>query len=265
MINVIAVDDEQSALDILVTFIKDTPFLNLVKATTIPMEVVGILQASNNVDLVLADIQMPRMNGLNLVSLFSDRVKFILTTGYQEYALQSFEYGVMDYLVKPFGYQRFLKAVSKMPFEMTLVDAPLGEPEPEPMPTREEYIFVKVDAKGKFHKVLYKDVIYIEAQKTYASITTNGERVTTNLTLSDLEKRLPIDRFMRVHRSYIIAKDKITGIEGDEVVLDKVLRIPIGDTYKEAFAGFIEGSVYFKEQDTATVLGKKVKRSLRPE
>ena len=265
MINVIAVDDEQSALDILVAYIKDTPFLNLVKATTIPMEVVGILQSTNNVDLVLADIQMPRMNGLNLVSLFSDKAKFILTTGYQEYALQSFEYGVMDYLVNPFGYQRFLKAVSKMPFEMTLVDAPFGESESEPMPTKEEYIFVKVDAKGKFHKVLYKDVIYIEAQKTYASITTNDERVTTNLTLLDLEKRLPIDLFMRVHRSYIIAKDKITGIEGDEVVLDKVLRIPIGDTYKEAFAGYIEGNVYFKEQDTATVLGKRVKRSLRPE
>lgn len=265
MINCIAVDDEQSALDIMISYIKDTPFLNLVKATTNPMEVVGILQSSNDVDLVFADIQMPRMNGLNLVSLFDGKVKFIMTTGYQEYALQSFEFGVMDYLVKPFGYQRFLKAVSKMPFEMTLVDAPVHEIEPERMPTKEEYIFVKVDAKGKFYKVLYKDVIYIEAQKTYASITTNGERVTTNLTLLDLEKRLPVDRFMRVHRSFIIAKEKITGIEGDEVVLDKVLRIPIGDTYKEAFTSYIEGSVYFKEQDTAVMLGKRVKRSLRPE
>jgi DNA-binding LytR/AlgR family response regulator len=202
---------------------------------------------------------------LNLVSLFDNKTKFIMTTGYQEYALQSFDFGVMDYLVKPFGYQRFLKAVSKMPFEMTLVDAPEGSPEPEQMPTREEYIFVKVDAKGKFHKVLYKDVIMMEAQKTYASITTNGDRVTTNLTLLDLEKRLPPDRFMRIHRSYIIAKERITGIEGDEVVLDKVLRVPIGDTYKEAFAGYIEGSVFFKEKDTATVLGKKVKRSERRE
>jgi DNA-binding LytR/AlgR family response regulator len=265
MINVIAVDDEQSALDVIVNYIKDTPFLNLVKATTNPMEVVGILQSNTEVDLVLADIQMPRMNGLNLVSLFDGKVKFIMTTGYQEYALQSFEYGVMDYLVKPFGYQRFLKAVSKMPFEMTLVDAPFDEPEPERMPTKEEYIFVKVDAKGKFHKVLYRDVIYIEAQKTYASITTNGDRITTNLTLSDLDKRLPTNLFMRVHRSYIIAKERITGIEGDEVVLDKVLRVPIGDTFKDAFAGFVEGNVYFKEQDTAVVLGKRVKRSLRPE
>jgi DNA-binding LytR/AlgR family response regulator len=264
MINVIAVDDEQSALDVLITFIKDTPFLNLVLATTNPMEVVGVLQ-TQEIDLVLTDIQMPRMNGLNLVSLFDSKTKFIMTTGYQEYALQSFDFGVMDYLVKPFSYQRFLKAVSKMPFEMTLVDAPEGSPEPERMPTKEEYIFVKVDAKGKFHKVLYKDVIMIEAQKTYASITTNGDRVTTNLTLLDLEKRLPPHLFMRIHRSYIIAKERITGIEGDEVVLDKVLRVPIGDTYKERFASYIEGSVYFKEQDTAVVLGKRIKRSERKE
>ncbi|MEA5457986.1 LytTR family DNA-binding domain-containing protein [Arcicella sp. LKC2W] len=264
MINCVAVDDEQAALDIMIDYIKDTPFLNLVAATTNPMEVVGILQ-SQEVDLVFADIQMPRMNGLNLVSLFEGKVKFIMTTGYQEYALQSFEFGVLDYLVKPFGYQRFLKAVSKMPFEMTLVDSPVEEPEPEPMPKKEEYIFVKVDAKGKFHKVLYRDVIFMEAQKTYASITTHGDRITTNLTLSDLEKRLPSDRFMRIHRSFIISKDRITGIEGDEVVLDKVLRIPIGDTYRETFANYIEGSVYFKEKDTAVVLGKRISRSKRPE
>jgi DNA-binding LytR/AlgR family response regulator len=259
MINVVAVDDEQSALDILVDYIQDTPFLNLVAATTNSMEVVGILQ-SQEVDLVLTDILMPRMNGLNLVSLFNGKMKFVMTTGYQEYALQSFEHGVLDYLVKPFSYQRFLKAVSKMPFEMTLVDAPEDEPEPKPMPKREEYIFVKVDAKGKFHKVLYKDVIFIEAQKTYASITTSIDRVTTNLTLSDLEKRLPEDRFMRIHRSYMIAKERISGIEGDEVVLDKVLRVPIGDTYKENVTKYLEGSIYFKESDSATVLGKRITR-----
>lgn len=202
MINCVAVDDEQSALDIVVDYINDTPFLNLVAATTNPMEAVGILQ-SKEVDLVFADIQMPRMNGMNLVSLFDGRVKFIMTTGYQEYALKSFEYGVLDYLVKPFSYQRFLKAVNKMPFHMTLVDeakTPVQEAAPV---KREEFIFVKVDVKGKFHKVLFKDVVYMEAQKNYASIYMKDERISTNLTLSDLEKRLPSDRFMRVHRSYI--------------------------------------------------------------
>ena len=260
MINVVAVDDEQGALNVLIQYIKDTPFLNLVAATTNSMEVVGILQ-SNEVDLVLTDIMMPRMNGLNLVSLFEGKIKFIMTTGYPEYALQSFDHGVLDYMVKPFGYQRFLKAVSKMPFEMTLVDAPDDEPAPPPMPTREEYIFVKVDAKGKFHKVIFKNVIFIEAQKTYASITTEADRILTNLTLSDLEKRLPSDRFMRIHRSYMISKDRITGIEGDEVILDKVLRVPIGDTYKVNVTNYLESSIYFKESTSATILGKRITRS----
>jgi YesN/AraC family two-component response regulator len=118
MINVVAVDDEPEALEVLVDYIKDTPFLNLVAATTNSMEVVGILN-SKEVDLVITDIMMPRMNGLNLVSLYEGKIKFIMTTGYPEYALQSFDYGVLDYVVKPFGYQRFLKAVSKMPFEIS--------------------------------------------------------------------------------------------------------------------------------------------------
>jgi DNA-binding LytR/AlgR family response regulator len=258
MINCVAVDDEQSALDLMVDYIKDTPFLNLVAATTNPMEVVGILQ-SQEVDLVFADIQMPRMNGLNLVSLFENKVKFIMTTGYQEYALRSFEFGVLDYLVKPFSYQRFLKAVNKMPFNMTLVDDPNPQAVlPEPPPKREEFIFVKVDVKGKFHKVLYKDVVYMEAQKSYASIYTKEERITTNLTLSDLERRLPTDRFMRIHRSYIISTEKITGIEGDEVILDKVVRIPIGDTYADEFTKTIEGSIYYKEKDSATLVYRKI-------
>jgi len=96
---------------------------------------------------------------------------------------------------------------------MTLVDDPTKSVEaaPEQPVKREEFIFVKVDVKGKFHKVLYKDVVYMEAQKSYASIYTKEERITTNLTLSDLEKRLPPDRFMRIHRSYIIYNGKITG------------------------------------------------------
>ena len=258
MINCVVVDDEQSALDLVVDYINDTPFLNLVASTTNPMEAVGILQ-SKEVDLVFADIQMPRMNGLNLVSLFENKVKFVMTTGYQEYALKSFEYGVLDYLVKPFSYQRFLKAVNKMPFNMTLVDAPKTvEPAPEVPVKREEFIFVKVDVKGKFHKVLYKDVVYMEAQKSYASIYTKEERITTNLTLSDLEKRLPPDRFMRIHRSYIISTEKITGIEGDEVILDKVVRIPVGDTYADEFTKAIEGSIYYKEKDSATLVYRKI-------
>lgn len=258
MINCIAVDDEQSALDIVVDYINDTPFLNLVAATTNPMEAVGVLQ-TKEVDLVFADIQMPRMNGMNLVSLFDGRMKFIMTTGYQEYALKSFEYGVLDYLVKPFSYQRFLKAVNKMPFHMTLVEEPKPAAAPEPQPAKkEEFIFVKVDVKGKFHKVLFKDVVYMEAQKNYASIYMKDERISTNLTLSDLEKRLPSDRFMRVHRSYIISMEKITGIEGDEVLLDKVVRIPIGDTYSEEFTKVIEGSIFFKDKDSATLIDKRL-------
>lgn len=243
MINCIAVDDEQAALDILVDYISETPFLNLVAATTNPMDAVGILQAQD-IDLVFTDIKMPRINGLNLAQLFDRRVKFVMTTGYQDYALKGFELGVLDYLVKPFSYDRFLMAVNKMPLQMTLIDEPVAVSTPH-----DEYCFVKADGKGKFQKILFKDLRYVEAQKNYVALHLQEEQVSTHLSISDLEKRLPAEKFMRVHRSYIVAFDKITGIEGEQIIIDKTTKIPIGDSYAEAFFAIVQDKTLSKERE----------------
>jgi DNA-binding LytR/AlgR family response regulator len=263
MVKVLIVDDEQAALEVVIAYVQDTPFLELVAATTDPLEASQILQ-DHHIDLVFLDIQMPKMSGMHFLKLYEKKVKFIMTTGYEQYAIDSFEYGVVDYLTKPFSYDRFLKAVQKMPAPASMIEEKKTTRPQKVIPIvkqeREEFIFVKIDTKGKFHKVVFKDVLYMEALKTYATIYTAEDRVVCNLTLSDLQRRMPSDRFMRIHRSYMISTDKITGIEGDEVLLRKVVRVPIGDTYKQAFFDAFESTIFFKEKDSAVLADMKIVR-----
>jgi DNA-binding LytR/AlgR family response regulator len=264
MVKVLIVDDEQAALEVVIAYVQDTPFLELVAATTDALEASQILQ-DQHIDLVFLDIQMPKMSGMHFLRLYEKKVKFIMTTGYDQYAIDSFEYGVVDYLTKPFSYDRFMKAVQKMPAPSSMIEDKKIKPKvPKTIPAviqeKEEFIFVKIDTKGKFHKVVFKDVLYMEALKTYATIYTAEDRVVCNLTLSDLQRRMPTDRFMRIHRSYMIATDKITGIEGDEVLLKKVVRVPIGDTYKQAFFDAFESTIFFKEKDSAVLADMKITR-----
>lgn len=256
MIRCIAVDDEQAALDVVVDYINDTPFLELVAATTDAMEASKLLQ-EQQVDLVFMDVQMPQISGMRFLQLYEGKMKFIMTTGYERYALDSYEYGVMDYLVKPFSYARFLKAVQKMPLPESMKEVKANKTKaPTIKEPSEDFIFVKVDAKGKFQRVNFKEIVYIEAEKTYASIFTNDERIVCNLTLTDLENRLPQKLFLRVHRSYIVALERITAIEGDEMVLKKVIRLPIGSTYKAEVINTFQDSLFFK--DRATLVDKTI-------
>jgi DNA-binding LytR/AlgR family response regulator len=269
MVKVLIVDDEQAALEVVTAYVHDTPFLELVASTTDPLEASQIIQ-DQHIDLVFLDIQMPKMSGMHFLKLYEKKVKFIMTTGYEQYAIDSFEYGVVDYLTKPFSYDRFLKAVQKMPAPASMLEpkTPVARPKktiPVVKQEKEEFIFVKIDVKGKFHKIVFKDVLYMEALKTYATIYTADDRVTCNLTLSDLQRRLPSDRFMRIHRSYIVSTDKITGIEGDEVLLRKVVRVPIGDTYKQAFFNAFESTIFFKEKDSAVLADMRITRTPQKE
>lgn len=228
MINCIIVDDEQHAIDILDHYVKQTPHLNLVATTTNPIEALQIV-ATQKVDLIFLDIQMPELSGMDLVKAINGKSKVILTTAYSEFALESYELDVVDYLLKPIRLPRFLQAVQKAVKELeeyndekhTIADA------------EDDYIFVKTESKGKLLKINLDEIDYIEGMKNYVAIYCAGKKTLVYTSMKDLEERLSKKQFIRVHKSFIIPIAKITGIEGNVLRLKNVsAEILIGDNYK---------------------------------
>jgi DNA-binding LytR/AlgR family response regulator len=230
MISCLIVDDEQSAIDILRTFVEKTPFLSLVGSTTNPLEALGTLQ-SQPVDLLFLDIQMPQISGLDLLRMLKGKTKVILTTAYSEFAVESFELDALDYLLKPIAFERFLKAAQKA-LNTSLEASPRWQPEEK----ADDYIFVKTESKGKMTKINFGDILYVEGQKNYVSINTSQESIITLLNIKDLEERLPPRQFMRVHKSYIVSLDKIGAIDGNQILFKNMKAyVPLGETYRPAF------------------------------
>ena len=226
MINCIIVDDEQHAIDIMEHYIQQTPMLNLVGSTTNPIEALQMV-ARQKVDLIFLDIQMPELSGIDFIKAIQGRSKVILTTAYSEFALESYELDVVDYLLKPVRLPRFLQAVQKAAKELE---------EHQPTPSAEandDYIFVKTESKGKLIKINLDEIDYIEGMKNYVAIYCNGKKTLVYATMKDMEERLPEKKFIRVHKSFIISISKITGIEGNMVRLKDVTNeILIGENYK---------------------------------
>lgn len=234
IIRCIAVDDEPLALELLSDYIGQIPELKLVEATSKVLDALSLIQ-QDKIDLVFLDIQMPELTGMQFLRLVNGKCKAILTTAYPQFALEGYEYDVLDYLIKPISFERFAKAVSKAgnyfsgtPNLQTL------EAVPE-MPRSAElldFIFVKVEHKIK--KINLPDILYLEALKDYVSVFTNSERILTLQTMKKMEELLPPQRFVRVHKSYIVALDKIDYIEKQRIYIGKSV-IPLGDTYKDDF------------------------------
>jgi len=235
MIRCLAVDDEAYATEIIAGYIKKTPGLELVGTTTDPFEAIQLVQ-SGRVDLVFLDIQMPELNGIQFLKICGRSCKVILTTAYEQYALDGFEHDVVDYLLKPIPYDRFYRSVMKA--------TPMFEPQPAlpkaetappavPGPTM-DYLFIKGDSKNKFIKVDLKDILYIEGLKNYISVFTSTQRLITYQTLREFETQLPAQEFIRVHKSYIVPIGKISIVDGNSLYVNNQL-IPIGESFKEAF------------------------------
>jgi len=228
MINCLIVDDEQHAIDILVHYVKQTPHLNLVATTINPIEALQII-ATQKVDLIFLDIQMPELSGMDLIKAINGKAKVILTTAYSEFALESYELDVVDYLLKPIRFPRFLQAVQKVVKEAedhAEEDHTIVDPE-------DDYIFVKTESKGKLLKINLCDIDYIEGMKNYVAIYCGGKKTLVYTSMKDLEERLSKKQFIRVHKSFIIPIAKITGIEGNLLRLKNVnAEILIGDNYK---------------------------------
>ena len=239
MLRCIAVDDEAFATRLLASYIQKIPTLELVGTTTNPLEALQWVQ-EGRADLVFLDIQMPELTGLQFLKICGNRCKVVLTTAYPEYALDGYEHDVVDYLLKPIAFDRFLRAVQKAQ-ALFPAPAPLAPP-PPPAPVLSaplavasaDYLFVKGESKNKYLKLNYADILYIQGLKNYVSIHVPGQRVVTYQTLRDLEAQLPQPPFVRVHKSFIISLDHLRMVEGNTLLVGTE-SITVGETYREEF------------------------------
>ena len=234
MLKCMVIDDEPLAIQLLQNHISKIPFLELAYTYNNPMEALISLN-TNPVDLIFLDIQMPQITGIQFMKLLQNRAMVVVTSAYQEYAIEGFEHNVVDYLLKPVSFERFYRAAEKAHNQKFPNQTPANTQ--QVFPSTGGYIFVKVETK--MVRVELDDILYVEGLKNYISIYTRTQRVITLQTMKQLEETLPPNRFARVHKSYIVALDKINSIERQEIhVHDRV--IPIGITYQEPFFKLLE-------------------------
>ena len=238
-INCIAVDDEPLALEIIKDYCEKVPFLNLMQAFDNAIDTMEFLR-NNRVDLILLDIQMEDLTGIQLLNALKVKPHVIMTTAYDNYAIQGFDLDVTDYLLKPISFERFLKGVNKVYDRMqNETNVPEGKqvgtyPSES---TERDYFFVKTETK--IEKVTTSEVLYVEGMGDYWRIVTKTKRIMTLMNARGMEEVLPEHQFCRVHRSYFIALNKIESIERKHIkIADQ--RIPIGDTYQKNFFEIIE-------------------------
>jgi DNA-binding LytR/AlgR family response regulator len=247
MIRCLVIDDEPPALAILADYIGQVPFLALVGTTTDPVEGLTWVQ-QGRADLVFLDIQMPRLTGLQFLKLAGHRARVVLTTAYPEYALDGYENDVVDYLLKPIAFERFLKAAHKaLALLAPVAPAPLVSPAPVPVPALAPaappaagHLFVKGDTKNKYLRINYADILYVEGLNNYVLLHLPHERIATYQTLRELAETLPQPPFLRVHKSFIVSLDHVRLLDGNTLYVQDKL-IPVSDTYREALYRVVRG------------------------
>jgi len=227
MINCIAVDDEPLALDLLEDNIKKVPFLNLVSKCENAISAIEFLQ-NEKIDLVFSDIEMPGLSGLNMIKALKNKPLIIFITAYEKYALQGFELDVIDYLLKPVLFERFLKAANKAREYMNYSIESISQ---EKNNSESDFIFVKADYK--IIKIFIKDILFIEGLKDYIKIYTGEKQpILTLSSLKAIENKLNTSDFIRVHKSFIISVTKIDSISKSRINIEKH-EIPISENYRE--------------------------------
>jgi two-component system, LytTR family, response regulator len=234
VIKCVVVDDEPLAVDKMAGFIRKVNFLELAGSFHSGIDAMHFIR-NNPVDLLFLDIQMDDLTGIQLLEIMKDRPQVVLTTAYSEYALKGYELDVADYLLKPISFDRFLQAVNRVADKLKLARnlaedfSPL---QPSPYWAVKDFILVKADYH--MEKVVFREILYIEGMKDYLGIVTIQKRIMTLMNFSTMEELLPPTGFCRIHKSYIIALDKIDKIDRNHVIIQKE-RIPIGETYRKAF------------------------------
>jgi DNA-binding LytR/AlgR family response regulator len=221
------IDDEFLARKYLSDYVSKVPILESVGDYDSPLKVMDLIK-KGAVDLLFLDIQMPDISGLEFLKTLDKQPYIILTTAYTEYALEGYELNVTDYLLKPFSFDRFLKAVNKV---IDSKEATKNTPSSEKAEPKlyEDYLTIRADRKH--YKINYNDLIYIEGQKAYVTFHTTNKKVTALASLKELEDQLPAKQFIRIHKSYIVSVKYIDALEGNMVEIDQK-KLPVGKSYK---------------------------------
>ncbi|WP_153795955.1 LytR/AlgR family response regulator transcription factor [Foetidibacter luteolus] len=235
MLKCLIIDDEPLAVKLLEEYVRKVPFLLHAASSHNPVEALVSLNTSP-ADLIFLDIQMPQLTGIQFMQVLQNRAQVIITSAYQEYAIDGFEHNVVDYLLKPISFERFYRGVEKA-YKLKFPSEP-PRAMPDWQPKTGGYIFVKVETR--MVRVELDDICYVMGLKNYVSIFTKTQRIVTLQTMKQLEDTLPANRFVRVHKSYMVALDKIVSVEKQEIFV-KDTAIPIGNMYAEQFFKLLAG------------------------
>ena len=237
----IVVDDEPLAVKMLEGFVERTPFLDLEASFNDPVEALSAIK-ERKPDLAFLDIQMPDLDGMELSRMIPADTRIIFTTAFKQYAFESYEVSALDFLLKPIRYQKFLEAAEKAREWFALKEAATAAPAvPAPTPAQapQTSTFFKVD--GALHKVEFDDILYVEGMKDYVMVFLASQKqpLVTHVTMKGMEEMLPAAQFMRIHRSFIVALDKVASVSatGDVKVGDRLLHV--SEAYREAFDAYL--------------------------
>lgn len=226
-ITCLVVDDEPAARNIIERYIQQLPMLKLLGECGNAIHAMDIMQAQQ-VDLLFLDINMPQLSGTDLLRVLKNPPKTILITAHEEFALQGYELDVVDYLLKPVQFNRFLKAVQKVAH---IQPVSLNDVQTSSLPAQEPFIYFRADRK--MVKVLLKDILYVESMKDYIKVFTTAGIIITKLSISSLEELLPESSFIRTHRSFIVSLQKIRSFTPEVIEIDKA-EVPIGKLYRNS-------------------------------
>lgn len=229
----IIVDDEDLARGIIELYLKDVDFIEVVASCSSAMEALNCLN-TNKIDIIFLDINMPKIDGLTFIKTLKSMPKIIITTAYREFAVEGFELDVVDYLCKPFSFERFLMAINKTVTRINSEQNQQIETENSKKESiqNQEAIFIKSDKKS--FRINLDEILFIEADGDYVKIITSEKSFITYMNLKDIEKLLPKKLFPRVHRSFIVSITKIDSVEGNQIKMGKSI-IPVGRNFKENF------------------------------
>ena len=227
-IRCLAIDDENHALEVLKMYIEKTPFLSLDGMLNDPWEGLQFIK-EKEIDLIFLDIQMEGINGIQFMEILDKKIPIILTTAYSEYALKGYEFQVKDYLLKPFSYHRFIKAVTLVWNEF-IPGSTVNNSEQQDKPA-DEVLLIKSDAKHKYYRIRKSEVMYIESMRNYVRYYLKDKNIISLQSLTKTEKTMG-DKFLRIHKSYIVNLDAIEMIDGNQVVIGQI-KLPIGSNYRK--------------------------------
>lgn len=233
LVRCIVVDDEVLGRKLLENFIKKIDSLELVALCKSPIEAMNVLQ-EEQIDLMFLDIQMPQITGINFLKSLINRPLVIFTTAYKQYALEGYSLDIIDYLLKPFSFERFLQAVNRANNQLRLMrqqsKVKVVQPKASSAQDSKNYILIKTE--HKIVRLKYEKITHIEGMRAYLAYhTTEKERILSLNTMKKIELELPNNQFLRVHKSYIVAVDKVESISGNQLVIGDI-KIPVGASYK---------------------------------